>query len=482
MAIGEAGSVTTGSPVENQLITVNLTEPLTNPVFAFTATSIGGDDIVIRLVDQAFDGDGNTTSFSFILEEWEYLDGPHPVVETINWLAVEEGVHTLPDGRVIEAGTSSVSSTARNTGESETFSGGFTDPPVVLTSVMSNNDTTTVDSDPSNITASGFDITLQEEEGQDGVHAAETIGWIAIEPGGDAASGTASVSGNSVTDAVSTLGLGATFSNSVVLAETQTLDGPDTANVSIASQTNSTVGVFIDEEQSADSETNHTTEVVGIVAFEDGLIPCLTRGTLIQTSDGLVPVERLAAGDLVETLDGHEQALRWIGRRRYNSNDLRNHETLYPVRITANALGNRLPRRDLLVSRQHRMLVQSKIASRMFGRSEVLVPAIKLTSLPGVYVDQSVETVEYFHLLFDQHEVIFAEGAPTESLFTGPEAWKSISPEARAEIHSIFPKIAKSDHGCQPARHIPQPKKQTRLIARHLKNERPLLERPTMSV
>ena len=55
---------------------MNLTEPLTNPVFAFTATSNGGDDIVIRLVDQTVDADGNTTSFSFILEEWEYLDGP----------------------------------------------------------------------------------------------------------------------------------------------------------------------------------------------------------------------------------------------------------------------------------------------------------------------------------------------------------------------------------------------------------------------
>ncbi len=475
MAIGEAGSITTGSPTENQLITVNLTEPLTNPVFAFTATSNGGDDIVIRLVDQTVDADGNTTSFSFILEEWEYLDGPHPAVETINWLAVEEGVHTLPDGRVIEAGTSSVSSTGRNTGDSETFSGGFTAPPVVLTSVMSNNDTTTVDSDPSNITAAGFDITLQEEEGQDGVHAAETIGWIAIEPGGDATSGTANASSDSITHNVSTLGLGATFTDGVVLAETQTLDGGDTATVSIDGQTNSTVSVFIDEEQSANTETNHTTEVVGIVAFEDGLIPCLTSGTLILTSQGPLPVERLTVGDPIETLDGCRKDLRWIGRRRYTRPDLLRNENLYPVRVTAGALGNGLPERDLLVSRQHRLLVQSKISERMFNCAEVLIPAIKLTELPGVFVDYAIETVEYFHLLFERHEVIFAEGMPTESLFVGPEALKSISPEARAEIFRIFPEIGRSDYVSEPARFIPEPQKQRQLIARHLKNNRPLL-------
>lgn len=476
MAIGESGTFTTdGSSANPPTFTISLTEPLTDPVFAFTATGNGADDFTIRLVSQTLDGDGNTTDFTFIVEEWEYLDGAHPAIETINWLAIEEGVHTLPDGRIIEAGTSSVSSSGQNTGSSETFSAGFTDPPVVLTSVMSNNDSTTLDSDPSNITASGFDVTLQEEEAEDGVHGAETIGWIAIQAGGDATSGTASVSGNSVTHTNSTLSLGDTFTNGVVLAETQTLDGPDTAIVTIDSQTGSTVDVYIDEEQSNDTETNHTTEVVGIVAFEDGLIPCFTSGTMIAAPGGTQEIGQLAPGDVVLTKDRALQPIRWIGRRKYTTKQLEQNPKLRPVRIMAGALGKGLPERDMLVSRQHRMLLQSKIAERMFGISEVLIPAIKLTELPGIFVDQAVQYVEYIHLLFDQHEIIYAEGTPTESLFTGPEALKAISPKARQEILSIFPEVKKLDYRPKPVRFIPPGKSQKHLIARHLKNNRPCM-------
>ena len=48
-----------------------------------------------------------------------------------------------------------------------------------------------------------------------------------------------------------------------------------------------------------------------------------------------------------------------------------------PVRILAGALGHGMPQRDLLVSRQHRMLVSSAICERMFGLEQVLVSAIK---------------------------------------------------------------------------------------------------------
>ncbi|MEC8041386.1 MAG: Hint domain-containing protein [Pseudomonadota bacterium] len=470
MAIGEAGSITTNSPTENAPITVTLEEPLTNPVFAFTATNNGGDQFTIRLTDQVLDGDGNTTSFSFIIEEWEYHDGPHPAVETINWLAIEAGVHTLPDGRVIEAGTTATDAL----GSSASFSGSFTDPPVVLTSVMSNNDTTTVDSDPLNITSSGFDLSLQEEEAQADDHGTETIGWIAIQAGGDGSAGTANTFGG-FDNNVDTFGLGATFTDAVVLGETQTINGPNPATVVIDSQNNSSVDMFLEEEASQDDELNHIDETLGLVAFEDGLIPCFTHGTLIRTQAGEEEVQHLQKGQLLPLWSEGAARVRLVLQRHLSAKDLAAYPNLRPVKITAGALGQGLPKRDLWVSPQHRMLVASPVAKRMFGAAEVLVAAIRLTELPGIYVDEWVDCITYVHVVMDQHQVIIAEGSPSETLFTGPEALRAMTPAAREELFQLFPDLAIRRGLPDPARPIPKGKQQKRLVARLQKNaKRPL--------
>ena len=475
MVIGEAGSITANMPTPEDTITVQLAQALTNPVFALTGTSNGNHEFVLRVIDQTLDANGDTTAFTFIIDEWEYLNERHSVFETINWLAIEEGVHSLPDGRIIEAGLSSISSNSVNTGGSASFNGAFTDPPIVLTNVMSSNDVTAVDSDPSNITASGFDITLQEEEAQDGVHGAETVGWIAIQSGGgDPSSGTATAYGAFDED-VSVFDIEPGFTNSVVLAETQTLDGPDTASVSIDSQSNTSVGLFLEEETSLDDEVGHVDETVGVVVFEDGLIPCFTAGTRILTPSGHVLVQDLRIGHWVTTADNGAQRIRWIGRRKFGKQDLAGNPNLRPVRILAQSLGMQLPERDLLVSRQHRMLAASTIAERMFGDREVLVSAIKLTALPGIYVDLDVDEVEYIHLLFDDHEILFAEGAQTESLFLGDNAQQTLSKEGRQEISQIFPDLASVGSAVKPARSIPTGGRQKQFMARHCKNSKYIL-------
>ena len=209
-------------------------------------------------------------------------------------------------------------------------------------------------------------------------------------------------------------------------------------------------------------------------------IPCFTGGTRILTSEGEVLVENLNDGDQISLYDDASDTstfatLLRVFRRKLSAAELKMNPKLLPVRVCAGALGNGLPLHDLLVSRQHRMLVCSKIVERMFEVSEVLIPAVNLTDLPGIFIDHEAEDVEYFHLLFAQHEVIYAEGAPTESLFTGPEVLKAISPEARTEILSIFPEIVELKHAPKPARLIPAPKLQKQLVARHLKNNQPVL-------
>lgn len=203
--------------------------------------------------------------------------------------------------------------------------------------------------------------------------------------------------------------------------------------------------------------------------------PCLTRGVLIATPKGPRAIETLSAGDTVTLEDGGTATLRWVGSRRYVAEELRSKPKVRPIRITQGALGGGLPLRDLLVSRQHRMIVRSQITQRMFGAPEVLVAAIKLTSLPGIFVDESTQTVEYFHLLFDRHEIILAEGAPTESLFIGPESMASLPDEARDEICEIFPELKRAQYIAKAARPIPPIKKQKQLVWRHQKNAKQLL-------
>lgn len=202
---------------------------------------------------------------------------------------------------------------------------------------------------------------------------------------------------------------------------------------------------------------------------------CFTRGTLITGAGGGVAVERLRPGDLVLTMDSGLRPIRWIGGRRFSAAELARSPALRPVRIEAGALGNGLPMRPLTVSQQHRVLVRSRIAARMFGEAEVLVAARQLDGLPGIGIVSDAPGVQYWHFLFDRHEIVFSEGARTESLFTGPEALKSVGPEARAEILAIFPDLAQPDPaGPTPARLLVPGRLARGLARRHGLNGLPL--------
>ncbi|WP_246175358.1 Hint domain-containing protein [Paracoccus limosus] len=159
-----------------------------------------------------------------------------------------------------------------------------------------------------------------------------------------------------------------------------------------------------------------------------GPVICFARGTLIQTPDGPRAIEDLHPGDLVLTLDHGAQPLRWIGAIRVGATWLALAPRLRPIRIRAGALGAGLPATDLVVSPQHRVLVRSAIAQRMFGATEVLVAAKQLVQIDGIDIATDLPEVEYFHLLFDRHEVVIANGAPTETLFTGPRGAEGCQP------------------------------------------------------
>ena len=103
----------------------------------------------------------------------------------------------------------------------------------------------------------------------------------------------------------------------------------------------------------------------------------------------------------------------------------------------------------------------------------MLIPSIKLVVLPGIFIEQDLTEVEYIHLLFDRHKIIYAKRAPNESLYTGPEAMKLISPSARREILTIFRNLATDTVRTSAAAHIPYGKLQKKLISRHHKTTKP---------
>lgn len=202
---------------------------------------------------------------------------------------------------------------------------------------------------------------------------------------------------------------------------------------------------------------------------------------MINTAQGEKAVEDLKPGDMVLTMDNGYQPLRLNLSRKVDAKTLANNSKLLPVTISAGALGNNIPEHDLQISRQHRMLISSAISERMFNAREVLVAAVNLTELPGVYFDINATEVEYFHLVFDDHQIVFANGAPSESFYPGEEGLKALTPQAYEELTTLFSQEQLNSVRSKVARPIPDSKKQKKLIDRHFKNTKPVIDITTIA-
>ncbi|MEP3784289.1 MAG: Hint domain-containing protein [Ascidiaceihabitans sp.] len=169
---------------------------------------------------------------------------------------------------------------------------------------------------------------------------------------------------------------------------------------------------------------------IGIVNVNS--IPCFVAGTMIATPTGQREVQELVPGDLVLTQDEKAQPLRWIGTRTVAAQD-----HFAPIHIRANTFGTH---NDLLVSPEHRILIQDNVAELLFGESEVLVAAKELINDKSVTRRVGGE-VTYVHLMFDRHQVVYSEGLATESFLPGPQTTSSFDRAVVEEICTLFPEI-----------------------------------------
>lgn len=168
---------------------------------------------------------------------------------------------------------------------------------------------------------------------------------------------------------------------------------------------------------------------------------CFTPGVRLATPRGMEKVEDLRVGDLVITRDNGLQAIRWIGRKVITGARLFAQTHLRPVRIRKDAFGPGLPCRDMRVSPQHRMLISSPEALLQFDTKEVLVPAKSLVNGHSIDIDQTCKPTEYIHILFDNHEILTAEGLQTESFHPGAMGLDAIEEASRDELFEIFPEL-----------------------------------------
>ncbi|WP_281857082.1 Hint domain-containing protein [Litoreibacter halocynthiae] len=159
---------------------------------------------------------------------------------------------------------------------------------------------------------------------------------------------------------------------------------------------------------------------------------CYCDGTLIETPNGPRAVETLRSGDLVLTRDEGPQPIRWIGSR-----DMYASSRHAPIEIAAGVMENRLP---LRVSPQHRILRAGSLAQLYFGQEEVLVAARHLVD--GINVRQLASgRVSYYHLMFDRHQIITANGIASESYQPGDFSLPGLHDAAREEMFAVFPEL-----------------------------------------
>ncbi|MFN3970815.1 MAG: Hint domain-containing protein [Gemmobacter sp.] len=167
---------------------------------------------------------------------------------------------------------------------------------------------------------------------------------------------------------------------------------------------------------------------------------CLSfaRGTMITLADGSQrAVEALQAGDMILTRDHGRQPLRWLGRAT-----LKAVGAFAPVVISKGTLGNSA---DLVVSQHHRLFLYLRRRDAGVPTAEILIQARHLVDGEAVWRREG-GFVDYFSLVFDRHEIIYAEGIPVESLLVSEATLPRLPADLAEEVAARLPGVSQQQH------------------------------------
>lgn len=184
--------------------------------------------------------------------------------------------------------------------------------------------------------------------------------------------------------------------------------------------------------------TNGNTKVKFSSLVDDPVVPCFTPGTMIMTPLGERPVETLREGDLITTRDHGTQPVLRVLSRTLSAREMAKNQHLRPIRIEAGAAGENMPKQALVVSPQHRFLVDDWRASVLFGEDEILMTAKSMQNGEDIGPVTAFEDVTYLHLVMENHEIIYASGMPTESVLLSQDFLKAQPLSVSCELSELF--------------------------------------------
>jgi Hint domain len=176
----------------------------------------------------------------------------------------------------------------------------------------------------------------------------------------------------------------------------------------------------------------------GGLQLADHLCLSFARGTMITLGDGTQrAIEALRPGDRILTRDHGRQPIRWIGQTRQRAAG-----DFAPVVIAAGTLGNE---GDLILGQHHRVFLYHREKLPGVTTSELLVQARHLVDGDRVFIREGGWT-DYFSLVFDGHEIVYAEGVPSESLLVTEAVVNRLPAEVAEEVKTRFPGLSQAPH------------------------------------
>jgi hypothetical protein len=184
---------------------------------------------------------------------------------------------------------------------------------------------------------------------------------------------------------------------------------------------------------------------------------CFAQGTRIITRKGALRIENLRVGDKVLTRDNGYKEIRWIGQSSVAA-----YGKFAPILFHPGALGNQF---ELLLSAEHRVLLSGWQCELLTGETETLIAAKHLVNNP--LVERRVGgLITYYHILFEQHEIVFANGVACESFYPNTMAMQALDTSSCHEIVSLFPELHPLHHEVPVAARKILRKHEAQLVAR----------------